>query len=47
MVDRIIRIKFIMSAKNKADGFMKNVGGIMYEEHHRDFVATKESMGIH
>ena len=46
VVDGIIRIKFVMSAKNKADGFTKNVGGVVYEEHHGDFVATKESMGI-
>ena len=44
--DRIIKIIFVKSAENKADGFTKNVSGGTYDAHHGDFIDTKEHMGI-
>ena len=44
--DGIIKIIFIKSAENKADGFTKNVSGGVYENHHGDFIAMKMQMGI-
>jgi len=45
--DGFIRIIFVRTKKNRADIFTKNVSGPTHDEHSGEFVATKESLGIH
>jgi len=45
VVDGYIKIIFVKTDKNKADGFTKNVKSEVFEKHSKDFVWDKEECG--